>query len=245
MTAAAVKRLQAEPEGLTPQAIVDMALPRLVELLRGVGFYRRKAEHLQAASHLLLQRHGGDIPPDIKGLCALPGVGMKMATICMAVAHGHVTGIGVDTHVHRIANRLGWAASVDLTADVTRQQLESWLPRPLWGEINLLLVGFGQQLCKPRVPLCAGCLNRDLCPASLTRGAGSGENAEANDAEVVVEVEEAHSVRQGGTAAKRRRASVTAKGKTKELDVVRGYQAVGKDRQSPKRPPRHVKGGST
>jgi endonuclease-3 len=238
MTAAAVKRLQAaEPEGLTPQVVVDMALPRLVELLRGVGFYRRKAEHLQAASHLLLQRHGGDIPPDIKGLSALPGVGMKMATICMAVAHGHVTGIGVDTHVHRIANRLGWAASANLTAEATRQQLESWLPRPLWGEINLLLVGFGQQRCKPRVPLCAGCLNRDLCPASLTRGAGGGENAGGIDAEVV-EVEEAHSMRRGATAAKRRRASVTGD------DVVRGQQAVGKDRQSPKRPPQDAKGGS-
>lgn len=240
MTAAAVKRLQAEPEGLTPQAIVDMALPRLVELLRGVGFYRRKAEHLQAASHLLLQRHGGDIPPDIKGLCALPGVGMKMATICMAVAHGHVTGIGVDTHVHRIANRLGWAASADLTADVTRQQLESWLPRPLWGEINLLLVGFGQQRCKPRVPLCAGCLNRDLCPASLTRGAGGGEAAKTSN----VDVEEANRVRLGGPAAKRRRAGVTAEEATKERDEVCGHQAVGNDRQSPKRPPRGVKGAS-
>ena len=187
MTAAAVKRLQNTPEGLTPQSIAAMEHGALVELLRGVGFHRQKAKYLQDTARQLLESSssssGGlvDIPADIKGLCALPGVGMKMATICMAVAHNSVTGIGVDTHVHRVADRLGWAdaAAGRGTAEDTRKQLEAWLPRPLWGEINLLLVGFGQQICKPKGPLCGGCLNRDLCPDLRRRQRAAGACGEA------------------------------------------------------------------
>jgi endonuclease-3 len=72
--------------------------------------------------------------------------------------------LGVDTHVHRISNRLGWVPKPTKTPEATRLALESWLPTEMWDEVNNLMVGFGQQLCKPVNPLCSTCLNRTLCP---------------------------------------------------------------------------------
>ena len=72
--------------------------------------------------------------------------------------------VGVDTHVHRIANRLGWTRRQSKTPEHTQKELEDWLPRSLWDEVNVLLVGFGQQRCTPVKPQCGGCLNKDLCP---------------------------------------------------------------------------------
>lgn len=73
-------------------------------------------------------------------------------------------GIGVDTHVHRISNRLGWCSTADKGPEATRLALESWMPKEHWAEINLLLVGFGQEICQPVKPKCEGCLNRGICP---------------------------------------------------------------------------------
>jgi endonuclease-3 len=76
-------------------------------------------------------------------------------------------GIGVDTHVHRISNRLGWVESK--TPEDTRLQLEDWLPPEYWREVNHLMVGYGQLLCKPIGPMCSTCPVRDLCPKIGTR----------------------------------------------------------------------------
>lgn len=73
---------------------------------------------------------------------------------------------GVDTHVHRICNRLGWVKSK--TPEDTRKGLEKWLPRELWSEVNHLLVGFGQQICAPVRPQCATCLNYEICPFGIS-----------------------------------------------------------------------------
>lgn len=90
-----------------------------------------------------------------------------MAHICMATAWQEITGIGVDTHVHRIANRLAWLKKPTKEPEQTRIQLESWLPRPLWAEVNHLLVGFGQTICTPVRPNCSECLNNNICPAVM------------------------------------------------------------------------------
>merc|ERR1711902_367981 len=83
----------------------------------------------------------------------------------MRSAWGMQSGIGVDTHVHRISNWLGWTGPKGTkTPEETRQALESWLPREYWDEVNLLLVGFGQQKCTPISPFCGDCLNREVCP---------------------------------------------------------------------------------
>lgn len=103
-------------------------------------------------------------------MCELPGVGPKMAHICMQIAWGEVSGIGVDTHVHRICNRLKWVRKPTKTPEETRKGLEDWLPKPLWREVNHLLVGFGQETCLPRFPKCLECLNKDICPYTSKSG---------------------------------------------------------------------------
>ena len=85
-----------------------------------------------------------------------------MAHLTLQVAWRNVVGIGVDTHVHRISNRLGWAKSN--TPEQTRMQLEQWLPREYWGVVNVLLVGFGQKVCLPIGPRCSDCRVNALCP---------------------------------------------------------------------------------
>mmetsp|Transcript_19627 Transcript_19627/g.31156 ORF Transcript_19627/g.31156 Transcript_19627/m.31156 type:complete len:120 (-) Transcript_19627:84-443(-) len=98
-------------------------------------------------------------------MCKLPGVGPKMAYLCMQTAWGRSVGIGVDVHVHRISNRLGWVNSTN--PEQTRKALETWLPREHWAEINPMLVGLGQTICKARKPLCSKCNVKDLCPYAL------------------------------------------------------------------------------
>jgi len=109
-------------------------------------------------------QYDSDIPNTVEDLCKLKGVGPKMAYLCMSSAWGKVVGIGVDTHVHRIAARLGWTEKEAKTAEATRKGLEAWLPKESWREINMLLVGFGQQICLPVGPKCGDCLNQQICP---------------------------------------------------------------------------------
>ncbi|XP_059271641.1 endonuclease III-like protein 1 isoform X1 [Mustela nigripes] len=193
VTAGAMERLRAR--GLTVDSILQTDDSTLGALIYPVGFWRSKVKFIKQTSAILQQRYGGDIPSSVAELVALPGVGPKMAHLAMAVAWGAVSGIGfgagklglqawvwpprpvmsqspaaVDTHVHRIANRLGWTKTATKSPEKTRAALEAWLPRELWSEINGLLVGFGQQTCLPVRPRCHTCLNRSLCPAAQSRG---------------------------------------------------------------------------
>ncbi|XP_042554202.1 endonuclease III-like protein 1 isoform X2 [Dipodomys spectabilis] len=163
VTAGAMKRLRAR--GLTVDSVLQTDDSTLGQLIYPVGFWRSKVKFIKQTSAILQQHYDGDIPASVAELVALPGVGPKMAHLAMAVAWGSVSGI-VDTHVHRIANRLGWTKKATKSPEKTREALEEWLPRELWGEINGLLVGFGQQTCLPVHPRCQPCLNRALCPAA-------------------------------------------------------------------------------
>uniref|UniRef100_A0A8C6CFP2 Endonuclease III-like protein 1 n=1 Tax=Moschus moschiferus TaxID=68415 RepID=A0A8C6CFP2_MOSMO len=164
VTAGAMQRLRAR--GLTVDSILQTDDSTLGALIYPVGFWRSKVKYIKQTSAILQQRYGGDIPTSVAELVALPGVGPKMAHLAMAVAWGAVSGIAVDTHVHRIANRLRWTKKATRSPEETRRALEEWLPRELWSEINGLLVGFGQQTCLPVRPHCQACLNRALCPAA-------------------------------------------------------------------------------
>ncbi|XP_055265165.1 endonuclease III-like protein 1 isoform X7 [Moschus berezovskii] len=164
VTAGAMQRLRAR--GLTVDSILQTDDSTLGALIYPVGFWRSKVKYIKQTSAILQQRYGGDIPASVAELVALPGVGPKMAHLAMAVAWGAVSGIAVDTHVHRIANRLRWTKKATRSPEETRRALEEWLPRELWSEINGLLVGFGQQTCLPVRPHCQACLNRALCPAA-------------------------------------------------------------------------------
>ncbi|XP_028297354.1 endonuclease III-like protein 1 [Gouania willdenowi] len=164
VTAAAMKRLRAH--GCTVENILSTDDEKLGKLIYPVGFWRRKVNYLKLTTAMLQKDFGGDIPNSVEGLVRLPGVGPKMAHLAMDIAWDQVSGIGVDTHVHRISNRLGWLKKQSKNPEETRKALEEWLPREHWSEINWLLVGFGQQLCLPVNPLCSMCLNQHSCPSA-------------------------------------------------------------------------------
>lgn len=153
---------------------------QLAKTIYPVGFWKKKAIYLKKTSQIILQKYDGDIPQSIEELVALPGVGMKMATLAMNMANKCVAGIGVDVHVHRIANRLGWVRTEKLTPTDTETALQKFLPRELWLEINELLVGFGQKICSATSPRCSECLNKDFCPASRAKGRTARADKEAD-----------------------------------------------------------------
>ncbi|VDK17462.1 unnamed protein product [Anisakis simplex] len=161
VTAAAMQRLKAR--GCTVENILGMDEEELRNLLIPVGFYKKKAIYLKKTASVLKEKYESDIPRSIKELCSLPGVGLKMANLTMQHAWDQIEGIGVDTHVHRIANRLGWVKTS--TPEQTGAALEALIPCERWATLNKTLVGFGQQTCTPLYPKCSTCLNKDICPA--------------------------------------------------------------------------------
>jgi len=163
VTFGAVRRLQQLP--LVPGVIAKESEEKLAELIKPVGFYRRKAASLKNLSQILVDQYKEDIPTELKDLLGLPGIGPKMAYLALQNAWGRSEGIGVDVHVHRICGRLGWTKGT--TPESARKELESWLPREHWAEINPLLVGFGQTVCLPIKPRCHDCMLKDSCPSSI------------------------------------------------------------------------------
>jgi endonuclease-3 len=147
--------------GLTPGKISKMSVKEIGEIIHNVGFHNTKAKHIKEATDIILEKHKGDAPTDIEDVLELPGVGEKIALLYMQEALGKVLGIPIDTHMHRISNILQWVNSK--TPDQTRKQLEKWLPKEKWNEVNHLLIGFGQTICKAKAPLCSKCLVRDSC----------------------------------------------------------------------------------
>ncbi|XP_045535724.1 endonuclease III-like protein 1, partial [Papilio machaon] len=164
VTFAAMERLK--ERGLTVDNVLAMTDDELGKLIYPVGFWKTKVKYIKKTTQTLKDQYDGDIPNSVEKLCKLTGVGPKMAHICMKVAWDKVTGIGVDTHVHRISNRIGWVKKPTVTPEDTRKALESWLPFELWSEVNHLMVGFGQTICLPLGPSCDKCLNKDICPSS-------------------------------------------------------------------------------
>nr|CAD7197860.1 unnamed protein product [Timema douglasi] len=167
VTFAAMQRLR--QHGLSVPNILQTDDETLGKLIFPVGFWKTKVKYIRNTTQILRDQYDEDIPDTVDKLCQLPGVGPKMAHLCMSVAWDTLTGIGVDTHVHRISNRLGWVPEPTKTPERTRAALESWLPREEWQEINHLLVGFGQTICRPVNPLCGTCLNNALCPFGRTQ----------------------------------------------------------------------------
>lgn len=124
-------------------------------MIKNVGFHNKKSVFIKKTAQILKDNYDGKVPSTLKELCDLPGVGSKMALITLHVGFGIIDGISVDTHVHRITNLLGWVKTD--TPEKTRLDLQSWVPREHWGEINVTLVGFGQTVCssiKPKVLSC-------------------------------------------------------------------------------------------
>ena len=167
--AIAMRRLQTElpPPGLTLENILEVDPVRLNELIYVVGFHNNKTRYIKATALILKDRFAGDIPDTIEGLISLPGVGPKMAYLCLSAAWGRTEGIGVDVHVHRITNLWRWHKTK--APEETRAALQAWLPREKWHEINHLLVGFGQTICLPIGRKCESCTlsSGGLCPSAV------------------------------------------------------------------------------
>jgi endonuclease-3 len=144
-----------------PRALLRLRRASIEKLIYPVGFYRRKAAQIRAICGLLLERHGGRVPDTLEALLELPGVGRKTANLVLTTGYGK-PGICVDTHVHRISNRLGWVRTRH--PHETEDALRGFLPRRHWIPINELLVHHGQQVCKPISPLCSTCPVAGDCP---------------------------------------------------------------------------------
>lgn len=162
VTHAACQRLKVF--GFTPEAILNAETSDLEDVLKPVGFYKTKAKNLQKTAKILIEEYNSDIPNNLEDLMKLPGVGPKMAHLCMRSAWQMTSGIGVDTHVHRISNRLKFVHQETKNPEQTRKSLEAWLPKKYWDEINLLMVGFGQTICSPVSPKCNICISNQICP---------------------------------------------------------------------------------
>ena len=168
--AIAMRRLQTDlpPPGLTLENILAVDPVELNKMIFVVGFHNNKTRYIKAAALLLRDQFNSDIPDTIEGLMSLPGVGPKMAYLCLSAAWGRTEGIGVDVHVHRITNLWGWHKTKN--PEETRAALEAWLPREKWHEINHLLVGFGQTICLPVGRKCNECtLSQGQCPSAVVQ----------------------------------------------------------------------------
>ncbi|KAF8787035.1 Endonuclease III-like protein 1 like protein [Argiope bruennichi] len=167
VTFAATERLI--EHGLTMESILATPDEKIKDLIHPVGFCKSKVRYIKKATQMIKDQFNGDIPKTFVDLLKLPGVGPKIANLVMSVAWKKTVGIAVDTHVHRISNRLGWVPKPTKEPEQTRKALEKWLPKELWKEISQNLVGFGQTICKPINPKCADCLNKNLCPSSTCK----------------------------------------------------------------------------
>jgi len=155
--------------GLSLDMILSTQTEELEQLIKPVSFYRNKVKYLKRTCEILKKEFDGDIPDSVEGLCSLPGVGPKMAHLVMQVAWDQVTGIAVDTHVHRISNRLKFVPKPTKEPVQTEKDLEDWMPTHLWKDYNTMLVGFGQTICTPINPKCSLCLNKNICPSSTDK----------------------------------------------------------------------------
>jgi endonuclease-3 len=159
-TAAASERLFRAAD--SPAAMAKLTPSQIEKLIYPVSFYRNKARHVRQTSRLLLERHGGRVPGTMEALLTLPGVGRKTANLVLILAFASRDNICVDTHVHRISNRLGWVRT--RTPDETELALYRVADRRWWADINLYLVTWGQNVCRPIRPRCAACVISRWCP---------------------------------------------------------------------------------
>ena len=160
VTAAASERLFRTAR--TPRAMATLPVKRIEKLIYPVSFYRHKARNVKKTCQILLERFGGRVPGTMEELLTLPGVGRKTANLVLILSFRSVKNICVDTHVHRISNRLGWVSTT--SPDETEQALYKATTARWWPFINLYLVTWGQNVCRPVYPRCGACTLRPWCP---------------------------------------------------------------------------------
>ena len=151
----------------TPEAMAAATPEEVAEIIRSLGFYKTKARHCVEAAQAIVADFGGEVPHTMAELTSLSGVGRKTANIVLNVSFGIVEGIAVDTHVNRIAHRLGLSPKTHEREPLkTEQDLLAILPRELWGPVNHQWIRHGRDTCTARAPKCDGCVLEDICPSA-------------------------------------------------------------------------------
>ncbi len=151
----------------TPEAMAAASPEEVAEIIRSLGFYKTKARHCVEAAQAIVADFGGEVPHTMAELTSLPGVGRKTANIVLNVSFGIVEGIAVDTHVNRIAHRLGLSPKTHEREPLkTEQDLLAILPRELWEPVNHQWIRHGRDTCTARAPKCDGCVLEDICPSA-------------------------------------------------------------------------------
>jgi endonuclease-3 len=146
----------------TPRTLAKLPVKQIERLIYPVSFYRYKARYVKACGEMLVSRFGGKVPSTMEELLVLPGVGRKTANLVLILSHASRNNICVDTHVHRIANRMGWVDT--RSPDQTEQALYRTVAKRWWPLVNLYLVTWGQNVCKPVYPRCGACVISTVCP---------------------------------------------------------------------------------
>lgn len=176
----------ARVNGVTPELFRRLPTPgamaaagsELEELIRSTGFFNAKARSIRGACRAIVEAHGGHVPRTMDALHALPGVGRKTANVVLGSVWGSPDGIVVDTHVGRLARRLGWSRQADPVK--VESDLNSLLPRETWVFAGHALILHGRRVCSSRSPRCDSCFLADLCPkAGVTATARAGREASA------------------------------------------------------------------
>jgi endonuclease-3 len=142
------------------QSLAKAPLSKIEKIIHPVNYYKTKAERIKEIANIVVRDFGGKVPRSQEKMCEFPGVGPKTANCVLVFGFG-VPAIPVDTHVHRISNRIGLVQTKE--SEKTEQELKKAIPRKYWIEINELLVRHGQEVCKPQNPECAKCPIVEMC----------------------------------------------------------------------------------
>ena len=143
-----------------PEHFAALTPDQIGAMIKDCGLWQSKAKNIHETCHLLLQKHGGEVPANMEDLIQLPGVGRKTANVVLSNAFG-VPAIAVDTHVFRVSNRLGLADAGNV--EETERQLMRRIPKELWSQAHHWLIHHGRQICDARKPKCGECPLADLC----------------------------------------------------------------------------------
>ena len=149
-----------------PADFAEMDISQLENLIRGVGLYKTKAANIKKLSARIIEEYQGKVPENFEELLTLAGVGRKTANVMLAVGFNK-PGLGVDTHVHRVANRLGIISSKE--AKHTELRLKELIPEDRWSDAHHLLIFHGRRVCKARKPDCSACIIEELCSKNIDK----------------------------------------------------------------------------
>ena len=145
----------------TPQKMIDISEQTIQQLIYPVGFYKVKSKRIKEISKTLIETYNGKVPDSMNDLLSIKGIGRKTANIVMVYGHNNMNYLPIDTHCHRIPNRLGWISTK--TPEETETKLKKILPKKYWKVFNHLFVTFGQTICTPISPFCSKCPVESYC----------------------------------------------------------------------------------